>query len=197
LIDLDTLSRRPLWVELGDAWRSWCNRHREHEPIAELDLRIFEASAGGWLDALELGVSRAELETLQRRGAMLKIRFGGERTPSSAAVAGVLSLCAELHLPLKATAGLHHALRSESHGFLNLLLAATLAYHGGSVGELEALLEESDVTALGFEPGSITWRDHRFDVATISDARRLFRSFGSCSFEEPLESLDALRLRSR
>jgi Ser/Thr protein kinase RdoA (MazF antagonist) len=64
LIDLDTLSRRPLWVELGDAWRSWCNRRREHEPTAELDPRVFEASADGWLGALEMALSREELESL-------------------------------------------------------------------------------------------------------------------------------------
>lgn len=64
LIDLDTLSRMPLWVELGDAWRSWCNRQREHEPGAELHHAIFEASAEGWLSTLEIPLSRAELASL-------------------------------------------------------------------------------------------------------------------------------------
>jgi Ser/Thr protein kinase RdoA (MazF antagonist) len=64
LIDLDTLSRRPLWIELGDAWRSWCNRRPEHEPEAQLDARIFEAAASAWLGACRLDLSRAELESL-------------------------------------------------------------------------------------------------------------------------------------
>jgi hypothetical protein len=64
LIDLDTLSRMPLWVELGDAWRSWCNRRPEYEPEAELDPGVFEASAGAWLDAVELELGRPELESL-------------------------------------------------------------------------------------------------------------------------------------
>lgn len=64
LIDLDTLSRRPLWVELGDAWRSWCNQQREHEPVAELSPAIFEASAEGWLETLEIPLSRKELASL-------------------------------------------------------------------------------------------------------------------------------------
>jgi Ser/Thr protein kinase RdoA (MazF antagonist) len=64
LIDLDTLSRRPLWIELGDAWRSWCNRNPEHEPEARLDRSIFEASAEGWLGALEIRLSRPELVSL-------------------------------------------------------------------------------------------------------------------------------------
>jgi len=54
-------------------------------------------------------------------------------TPTSSTLARVLSFRAELGLPLKATAGLHQAVRSESHGFVNLLLAAALAHAGGSV----------------------------------------------------------------
>jgi Ser/Thr protein kinase RdoA (MazF antagonist) len=64
LIDLDTLSRMPLWVEMGDAWRSWCNRRPEYEPEAELDPAVFEASAGAWLGAVELDLRRPEIESL-------------------------------------------------------------------------------------------------------------------------------------
>lgn len=56
---------------------------------------------------------------------MLKIRLGGESIPTSSAVARVVCLCAELGVALKATAGLHHAVRSESRGFSNLVLAHT------------------------------------------------------------------------
>ena len=44
LIDLDTVCRLPLFVELGDAWRSWCNRRGEDSAEAELDLDLFRAS---------------------------------------------------------------------------------------------------------------------------------------------------------
>lgn len=64
LIDLDTLSRRPLWVELGDAWRSWCNLRPEHESRAEYAPELFEASAGAWLDAVAFQPDRRELESL-------------------------------------------------------------------------------------------------------------------------------------
>ncbi|MBC8131758.1 MAG: aminoglycoside phosphotransferase family protein, partial [Deltaproteobacteria bacterium] len=43
LIDLDTVGPQPLAFELGDAWRSWCNRSGEDQEAAELDLNIFEA----------------------------------------------------------------------------------------------------------------------------------------------------------
>lgn len=62
LIDLDTLSRMPLWVELGDAWRSWCNRRPEHEAEAVYDASVFEASARAWLDELAF-----DLEPLERK----------------------------------------------------------------------------------------------------------------------------------
>ncbi len=64
LIDLDTLSRAPLWVELGDAWRSWCNRRRDYEPEAELAIDIFEASAAAWREAVDLELEPAEIESL-------------------------------------------------------------------------------------------------------------------------------------
>ena len=75
LIDLDTLSRMPLWVDLGDAWRSWCNRHREHEPEALLDPSIFQASAAAWLDAVTLDLGRPELESLAHAIERLSIEL--------------------------------------------------------------------------------------------------------------------------
>lgn len=64
LIDLDTVSRMPLWVELGDAWRSWCNVRGEDSTEAELDLGLFRASAEGWLAALAFPLAPGERESL-------------------------------------------------------------------------------------------------------------------------------------
>ena len=52
IIDLDTVGRMPLHHELGDAWRSWCNRGGEDQTSASFDLEIFAASLEGWLGAL-------------------------------------------------------------------------------------------------------------------------------------------------
>lgn len=49
LIDLDTVTRNPLILELGDAWRSWCNRAGESTGEAALDLELFRASVEGYL----------------------------------------------------------------------------------------------------------------------------------------------------
>jgi Ser/Thr protein kinase RdoA (MazF antagonist) len=82
LIDLDTLSRAPLWLELGDAWRSWCNRRPEHEPEAELDAEIFEASAAAWREAVDFELGRAEIESLahgiERLALELAVRFAAD-----------------------------------------------------------------------------------------------------------------------
>ena len=50
LIDLDTIGRS-LAFELGDAWRSWCNRTGENNPMAALDLQVFGASLDGTVRA--------------------------------------------------------------------------------------------------------------------------------------------------
>ena len=49
LVDLDTVAPMTLGHELGDAWRSWCNRAGEDHSEAAFDLQLFEASLAGWL----------------------------------------------------------------------------------------------------------------------------------------------------
>lgn len=64
LIDLDTVAPMPLAHELGDAWRSWCNRATENEPEARFDLELFAASLAGWLEGFGERPSAAERESL-------------------------------------------------------------------------------------------------------------------------------------
>jgi Ser/Thr protein kinase RdoA (MazF antagonist) len=64
LIDLDTVAPMPLAHELGDAWRSWCNRAGENEPEARFDLELFEASLAGWLLGFAEQPSATEREAL-------------------------------------------------------------------------------------------------------------------------------------
>jgi hypothetical protein len=107
-------------------------------------------------------------------GGRVKLRCGGASTPSVEQVALVIACCREAGVPFKATAGLHHAVRrGEEHGFLNLL-AATAA----PPGWIEAVLAEEDAAEL--------------DVSAAD--RSLFTSFGSCSWREPVEDLEALGL---
>ena len=51
MVDLDTLARMPLPVELGDALRSWCNPHREDDLQARFELPLFAAAVRGYASA--------------------------------------------------------------------------------------------------------------------------------------------------
>lgn len=76
LLDLDTMGELPLEVELGDAWRSWCNPAAEDVTDAIFDLGLFAASAQAYLQArplsaeerqrLPLGITRICLELSAR-----------------------------------------------------------------------------------------------------------------------------------
>lgn len=76
LLDLDTMGHLSLDVELGDAWRSWCNPAAEDAQETTFDLGLFAASAQAYLarrplDAaarapLALGVERIALELSAR-----------------------------------------------------------------------------------------------------------------------------------
>jgi Ser/Thr protein kinase RdoA (MazF antagonist) len=64
LVDLDSLGRLPLAYDLGDAWRSWCNRAGEDSCEAEFDLGIFSSAVEGYLGATSLEISAEERESL-------------------------------------------------------------------------------------------------------------------------------------
>ncbi len=64
LLDLDTLGRLPYSVELGDAWRSWCNPAPEDDFLAvRFDMEIFTATAQAWL-AHAPAITKLELGSL-------------------------------------------------------------------------------------------------------------------------------------
>ncbi len=111
-------------------------------------------------------------------------------------------------MPFKATAGLHHPVRSlrgltyepsppcaRMHGFLNLFVAAALA-RSRLLDEdgLREVLEDESPRSFVFGGEGLSWRDHHVGQADIQSARRFARSFGSCSFEEPVADLQALQL---
>ena len=160
---------------------------------------------------LELAIGPVEagvLKAIGYAGARIKLRMGGvipTAFPSSAAVARMLRSLADHGIACKATAGLHHPIRSRHpltdapdspsglmHGFINLLCAAALVYSGGDADEAEDLLNEQDPSAFGVMPQSISWRSHVWDADHWSKTRRNLTSCGSCSFEEPIRDLEAL-----
>jgi hypothetical protein len=141
--------------------------------------------------------------------ARAKIRTGGlsaDMIPSSEAVARFVQDCAIAKVSFKASAGLHHPIRSlhaltakpegpsgTMHGFINLFLAAALLYHGGSREDAVRTLEEELPQAFSFGPVGVEWHDHQLATAHLRMVRERFAmSFGSCSFAEPLEDLQHL-----
>lgn len=64
LIDLDTVGPMSLAFELGDAWRSWCNRSGEDDVEARLDLGTFEASLDGYAATLGANLDQGERRAL-------------------------------------------------------------------------------------------------------------------------------------
>lgn len=64
LLDFDTIAPMALAVEMGDAWRSWCNPVGESRPDeVSFDLGIFEASTRAWLAAFP-AITRRERDSL-------------------------------------------------------------------------------------------------------------------------------------
>lgn len=66
LVDLDTLGRMPIAVELGDALRSWCNREAEDAVHAKLDPAYFAAAITGYLPRARELFTRDELVAIPR-----------------------------------------------------------------------------------------------------------------------------------
>lgn len=151
------------------------------------------------------------LAAIATHGARAKVRTGGvtpEAFPSPRELARFIRVAADLGVPFKATAGLHHPIRASypltyepgapsgtMYGFLNLFLAAAFAHEGLAIAELEEVLEERDPRAFAFDGAGVRWRGLHAGLDTIAMLRtRVALSFGSCSFTEPVGELRALGL---
>ena len=155
---------------------------------------------------------RGLVAALAGSGGHAKLRTGGvtpDLIPAAETIADAIHDLAAADVAFKATAGLHEALRSTRaltyadnpptapmHGFLNLFLAATLARHANlrRPDTIECLLDESE-NAFGFTDDLASWRSSDVTTGQIAAARESFvTSFGSCSFDEPVQSLTKLGL---
>ncbi len=128
----------------------------------------------------------ARLDRIAALGLRAKVRCGGASVPGDEALAGFVRACRERGVVFKATAGLHHARRTNGeHGFLNLLAAVVF-------GDEERALGEDDADAFRLDADAFRWRDRSAGAGELAEARRRFNSIGSCSFFEPVEELEAL-----
>ena len=152
------------------------------------------------------------LAVLQHRGAAAKVRTGGitaDAFPNVSQLCECILAFAQAKVPFKATAGLHHPLRGQHrltyepdssstmmYGFLNVAVLAALVYWQKLTPQegLE-VLEESSIEGFQFKVDGISWRDRDLNISQIAETRqRFFRSFGSCSFQEPIDDLKHLKL---
>jgi hypothetical protein len=159
---------------------------------------IEDAAPGAFVEITDVSV----LPELKRRGFRAKIRTGGitnDAFPTPVTVAAFIRACKAERIAFKATAGLHHPLRcvrpltyepnaavGAMHGFLNVFLAAAM------VDDAEAILRETDAKAFNFDDDGAAWRTRRVSVDELRKTRQFATSFGSCSFEEPIDDLKEL-----
>ncbi len=163
-------------------------------------------------DVIISGDPRGFIAALAGNSSAAKVRCGGvepHMIPPVETIARFIHACARSDVPFKATAGLHHPVRAQHpltyepdapkavmHGFLNVFLAAALV-RVNRIDEATTIevLGETDPGAFTFEEDSCAWRGQRVDLIGLSRVRETFAlSYGSCSFEEPIADLQALKL---
>ncbi|MGH7243536.1 MAG: hypothetical protein ACREJD_08990 [Phycisphaerales bacterium] len=164
------------------------------------------------MEKLPGGDVRGFVAALAGNSCGAKIRTGGltaDAFPQAKQIAEFLVACRQAEVPFKATAGLHHPLRGSHpltyekdsakctmHGFMNVFVAGSFVFcQGADVGGAEEVLLETDAKAFICTDQGLTWRNHVLDITEIARAREAFAlSFGSCSFDEPVEDLKKLGL---
>jgi hypothetical protein len=185
VLPMETIERGE--AALGGEWRVTLLVAEEPGPLPP-QVETLETKAGGRLSL----PTYCEVPLDRVGDGYAKIRTA---TPRAEDLAEFLCAAAARRVPFKATAGLHHPVRTSMHGFLNVFVGATLAYLGMDRAALADLLNETDPQALEFQDEGLRWRDWRASTEEVMRARREFaHSFGSCSFEEPVNDLRALGL---
>jgi len=122
LIDLDTLGPLSLAYELGDAWRSWCNRAGEDVPEARLDLDVMRASLDGYRE----GIGRA-LDAETRRALLLGVEWVSLELAARFAADALLEAYFGWDARRFASRGEHNLVRARGQWSLHQALVATRA----------------------------------------------------------------------
>jgi hypothetical protein len=225
LLELAGESTRPLRLSViaqpGTDWDRLAGVLREDPTIESIELKVDRPSEmehiGKYLPSgmtmycevpLDARISEM-LVAVEAIGARVKLRMGGvvaDAFPPAPMVACVIKALADRRLPFKATAGLHHPIRSRHaftyapdspcgmmHGFINLACAAALLYFGGDVSDAILLLDEQDPGSWQVAPDGIGWGSFRWSSEELRTVReRFMTSFGSCSFTEAIHDLEVL-----
>jgi hypothetical protein len=208
--------------QTAETIRSFQKEHSDRAPIAQLemplpqdvDVKGLNEAAAILADLKLQAFWESPAESAEKAIALLarakvpafgyKLRTGGviaDAFPSSVQIARAILASTKHHVPMKFTAGLHHPVRqfrdevkAEMHGFLNVLGAGVLsAEHHWEETQLVEMLEDQRAQSFEFHDTVFAWRDWEITLDRIKARRKFVTSFGSCSFNEPREDLQALK----
>jgi len=164
---------------------------------------FFEAQPNENLSALAEAISKYN-ESGGKAG--YKLRTGGVEAsafPPSGKIAFAIKACGDFGIPMKCTAGLHHPIRhynesvkTKMHGFINVFGAGILNVCLNLPEDvMTEILEDEDAGNFHFSDNSFGWKEYRILASRIQEAREQFMiSYGSCSFDEPVDDLKSLGL---
>ena len=136
----------------------------------------------------------------------IKLRCGGPRkefVPNPNKLAFAINLCTQSNIPVKFTAGLHHALThfnekmgTINYGFLNMFFGYYInMYYDIHIKELESILIDTNVKSFKFSNNSFSYKDNLIDNKKIKKTRRdLLPGFGSCRFDIPCDELKNMEI---
>jgi hypothetical protein len=151
-------------------------------------------------------INGIEIHNLNNFNSGFKLRTGGVDAasfPSSETIAYCIRECLDRKVPMKFTAGLHHPFRhydksigTMMHGFVNVFGAGVIAMrHDISNTGIEEILNDENPDNFIFTDDFFSWKDWKIEIADIDYARKnLVLSYGSCSFDEPVDDLKSLNL---
>jgi hypothetical protein len=156
----------------------------------------------------------------EMEGAGVKLRCGGvvkEAFPSIEQVAAMIQTCVLAKAPMKFTAGLHHPIRHFAdeydefmHGFINIfgagIFATTFPTPKNSQEKyrmfilLSHMIDDQNTENFSFSNDSMVWKvrddkdtEFKIDAEKIKKARKKgMISYGSCSFQDPIDDLTQL-----
>lgn len=135
-----------------------------------------------------------------------KLRTGGIEAsafPSPEKIAYAIMTCKDFEIPMKCTAGMHHPMRhydesvkTKMHGFINVFGAGILhCCHNLDISVVTEIISDEKPDNFKFTESSFGWKNLIVLNSKVEEVRKNFMlSFGSCSFDEPVEDLKGLGL---
>ena len=135
-----------------------------------------------------------------------KLRCGGVEShmfPDAENIGKAIIACRDANVSMKFTAGLHHpirhyskAVKTKMYGFFNIFVGGMIAHKFNlENGELTKILLDENPKNFIFDIDGLHWKAYSISNAEVQHYRKKsFISYGSCSFNEPIEDLKKLGL---